>query len=222
MLNPRTGALRICRALALGISCLFVTLLGHDLAAGHSSATGLALVGVLMICAAGYATSRELSTRSLLAFLAVLQAVSHVLLSLLMPMAATAPAVAGAAGSAEIHGHSGMGSMTMPAGSASGGASVISFDRLGLSWTMLAAHAIACLILALLLRQGEAVAFRLHEALPRIMNVLLGRTRPRPATVLPVVIRVRKLVTEHFFEPVQLLIAREVPRRGPPSAFVNS
>ena len=81
MLNPTRGLNWVSRALILSFACVGITLVAHALAGGAVPLVGILLVSVLMTLGALFATSRELRTSAMLAFVAGSQIVCHVLLN---------------------------------------------------------------------------------------------------------------------------------------------
>lgn len=204
MLRPASGVNRLIRSGALGGVCILITVAGHGAADGHTSMLGIALLAVLMMFLAVFATARELTFSQLLAFAGISQVGAHVLLSFLSPMpnSHTAQAVSGP-GVAGHHG--GVGLPVGPAGA--------TFE---LPLAMITVHAVLCVAMAALLHHGEQLYFRLHRTLPEVLRVLLGTAVARTVAALPVVTNCLSLRADDVRPPVLQLIAQQIARRGPP------
>ena len=209
MLNPTTGVNRAVRAGALGGTCLLITVLGHGIANGHSSPEGIALLTMVMMAMAVFATARELSFLSLLAFAGFTQVGAHLLLSLLSP-ATNSPLSATPTFGSRGHDHS----------AAEHTALTSSGTATELPVSMIAMHLGACVVMAVILRHGEKLYFQLHRALPEILRVLIGRAVPTTPAAFPVLRRATELRDARESLPFPRFIAEPIQRRGPPAAFI--
>jgi len=210
VLNPTTGVHRAVRAGALGGTCLLITVLGHGIANGHSSAFGIALLAVVMTAMAVFATSRELSFVSLLAFAGFTQIGAHLLLSLLSPATNSHLSATPTFGS-RGHDHAASAHTALTSTSVAA-----EFPT-----SMLAMHLGACLVMAAILRHGERVYFQLHRALPEILRVLVGRAVIAVPRLAPVARQARGLRDAREALPLVRFIAEPIQRRGPPVAFAS-
>ena len=186
MLSPTTGVNRVIRALALGMTCIVITVAGHSAAHGHMSPLGIGIVGAVMVLLAALATSRELTLGQLIAFAGLSQVASHLMLTILAPhsstMGSSRPLAAFDSSQSLLTGnhiHAAMSQempMSMPMSP--------SFHAVNSSLdlpSMVILHAAMCVVMALLLRHGEQLYFRLHHVLPHVLRVLVGTAIARSA-----------------------------------------
>lgn len=162
MTSPGSGPLRAARGLVLAAVVVGLSLLSHDLAGGSRPGTvPLVVLAALSAVAVRPLTRREVGLPRLLALLGVGQVVMHVVLERSAELSATA--------TASTHAHDG------PVATA----------------TMLAAHAVATVVLALVLRHGDALLWRLwswlsgRQAPGRPRPVVVGRVVPLARGCLP-------------------------------------
>lgn len=170
VLNPTTGANWAARAVVLGGACVAITIAAHVVAGGTVPAVAVVFVSALMVIAAVWATTRELHFTSLLAFLVGAQVVSHLLLN---GYSHSGGSTDGAlALTSDRAGHAGHMAAERVVDMAALAAAAVN-DH-GLTAGMILAHGVACVLAALVLREGERVFFALHRALPNVLRALLG------------------------------------------------
>ncbi|WP_435737975.1 hypothetical protein V5D56_05095 [Cellulosimicrobium sp. PMB13] len=165
MTSPGSGRLRAARGLVLAAVVVGLSLLSHELAGGsRPDVVPLVVLAALSAVAVRPLTRREVGLPRLLALLGAGQVVLHVVLERSAELSPTATASA--------HAHDG------PAA----------------TMTMLAAHAVATVVVALVLRHGDAVLWRLwtwltRRRVPEAPRAVVVPVRPLPRRVLPSVRR---------------------------------
>ena len=212
MLNPTRGLNWVSRALILSLACVGITLVAHALAGGAVPLVGILLVSLLMTLGALFATSRELRTSAMLAFVAGSQIVCHVLLNGFGhggdPGAGTFVAASTERGShALMHG--------MPIGAAPSETVEMTASTHSLTLGMILAHAVACLAAALVLREGERVMFSLHRVLPQVLRVLFGAILGCLPAARPIFSNFTRRIDDTLPHAFRIDLVHDIARRGP-------
>ncbi len=222
------------RVLALGGVALAVTVGGHVAAAGSVSLLGIAVVGILMLLVAVFATAGELSGRSLFAFIGSAQVGAHFLFGHLGAhgshgaSSAALGAVPGSDGATTgaalaTHAHGSVGQAT-EATAALGTTLVGAASAVLSAAPMVLMHAAVALVMALILRAGERTYFNLHRLLPSLLALLLGLFSRRIPLARPAHSHARLTVLGRRSQPTvqSLLIGHDIARRGPPLGLAVS
>jgi hypothetical protein len=214
VLNPTRGLNWVSRALILSFACVGITLVAHAIAGGAVPLVGILLVSLLMTLGALFATSRELRTSAMLAFVAGSQVVCHVLLNGFGHGAesgtGTLVATSSERGShALMHG--------MPIGAVPSETVELTASTHSLTLGMILAHAVACLAAALVLREGERVMFSLHRVLPQVLRVLFGAILGHLPAARPIFATFTRPVEDTLPHAFQTDLVHNIARRGPPA-----
>ena len=202
------GATRLLRALVFVTACVTITSGAHALGGGEVSLPALALLAAACWPVALLSSARRVTAPALFLGLSAAQVVGHLLLSALghaVPAAMTS--VAGCLSTNPHLGHAHAGAVMCAPVAAPGYALNSTAGMPGmsaLSLSMVLAHVVAVSVLAYLLGRGEAVLWRVLDAvIPRMLQPVQF-ARPRPGLVVTVSARPHR----------HLLLV--VPRRGPP------
>ncbi|WP_454042026.1 hypothetical protein [Cellulosimicrobium sp. Marseille-Q8652] len=178
--GPGTGPLRAARALLLAVAVVALSLVSHDVAGGAApGAVPLVVLTALAAVAVRPLTRREVGLPRLLSLLGLGQVVLHLVFERCAAMSPTAAPAP--------HGH----------------------DDPGQVLSMLGAHALATLVLAVVLRYGDACLWRLW-------SWLSGRRipgRPRPVVVGAAV----PLTSARLPSPRRAPVPGAVGGRAPPA-----
>ena len=208
VIEAGAGATRLLRALVFVAACVMITSGAHALGGGEVSLPALALLAGACWPVALLSSARRVTAPRLFLGLGAAQVVGHLLLSALgHAVPASMASIAGCL-STNAHlgqAHAGAAScvpVTAPGHALSSMAGMEGMNALSLS--MVLSHVVAVTVLAYLLGRGEAVLWRVLDAvLPRMLEPVQF-TRPRPGLVVTVSARPH---------PHLLLV---VHRRGPP------
>jgi hypothetical protein len=170
-MSPESPLVTRGRWLRTGVFTLAMTLLAttaHLLAGGRLPAAGVTILAGLMVgCLAFPVTRRDRGLRSVVAGTVAAQAALHVAFAVSMAGFAASPAATGSTGA---------GHMVMPTGT-SGVSVEQAWTALRLETptpTMLAAHALAALALAVGLRRGEQALLGLAGSVRTYLGVLVA------------------------------------------------
>ena len=212
MPSPVAGPLRVARAALVATLVLALTALAHRVAGGAlPDPLVLAALAAFTLAGTTAAARVRFTPARLVALLGGAQLGLHQALTVLAPGGSCAPVGAG-------HGHAAAataGSVVcaVPSALPDGGASLAHPAHLATSGTaglwMVAAHAVATVVLALVLSFGE-----------RALERFLAWVTPRVALPAPVALAVtgpRLVVPSHASRPVVAWRPRATPTRGPPS-----
>jgi hypothetical protein len=211
--TPSSGPLRITRGLACALVNVVLGGTAHALAAGHPP--GL-LVSVIAVCALGLVCGCLAESERGFAFIAAVLGGAQLFLHLAFSMASAPPSSlswSGHAGSLAGHGgHHSLGASASIAGVAGDAGSHGAGPVLGLSSSaMLLGHVLATLGAAACLAYGERAMWRLARLVVPLLWPLL-----RLASV-PILIAPSRRPQSLIVLPLRgVLLARCVPRRGPP------
>ncbi|WP_380172111.1 hypothetical protein ACFEMC_22600 [Kineococcus sp. DHX-1] len=211
--GPATGGVRALRTAVVTVVVLALAVLAHVAGGGHvpsGPAAGAAVVAVALV--AHVATRRQLTTAALLALLGAGQFVLHHVFMALDaargPVDATAMPMA-----TPGHGHPVALLAVLPEGSAGASGLAVGVDLGPVVLTpMLASHVVATLLTAVALAGGERALWRLWAWLVPLVVALSVR-----CTV--VAVRLARASADGEHRPVhEAVLARVLPRRGPPVA----
>lgn len=216
--DPRGGALRLVRALALALTTVALAAVAHLLAGGDLPAP-LLLAGVLVaaVAAAHAATARRVGPAVAVVLLGAGQLLLHTALALLVPGSGAGGALPAASahshGVRSVHGGHGAGHGAghdvLHGAAASGTLDAVADASGGLP--MLLAHAVATVLVAAVLAGADASLWLLLAWLAPLVPLLVARAprvRPLPAPSADVPARA----------PHQPALCRATSRRGPPRA----
>jgi hypothetical protein len=182
-LEPGRGDLRVLRGGLVGATAVALGVAGHTSAGGAPPNAGIAAgLGILATVVAARLSRRRWTLASLVAGLALAQAIFHVAF------------LAGPAGSA---------SAAEPAA--------------GSGATMVAGHTVAAVCMAVLLRYGDGLWWRLAGLLSRGVLALARPSARRSPVWQPVRLGEPALEVERS----GLMLARRSSRRGPPSLLAR-
>lgn len=199
--RPTVGYHRVLRSGVLSGAAFAVTISGHLLAGGVHSGLGLTMTLAVMICFAIFATSVELSWLMLACYVAGGQVFAHVLLSSISGHTATVAVVP------PVHAHHGL----VPS---------VAVEHTGdaISAAMVFGHLGASAIIAVGLRYGEALYFRMARLVPGVIAVVLGWFVPAQPTG-PVIFAVATWADGAPHSMGRFLLSTSLSRRGPPIAL---
>lgn len=230
MLDPRAGALRAARALALAVTAVGIAAGAHLLGGGQLPPP-LLLAGVVVaaVFAAHAATALRLTRLGALGLLGAAQLALHTTFGLLAPGAAAAPG--GSLASAAAHVHGGVRaaapaappelaadlSLRVPAAGAETAWSMVSMASMGPSTgsaldaaPMLVAHVVATALTAVVLASADRSLWLLGAWLAPLVLLLVARVPlvpSRPGAPVP---------EAPGTAPHQPALSRGLTRRGPP------
>lgn len=207
MIEAGAGATRLLRALVFVTACVMITTGAHALGGGEVSLPALALLAVACWPVALLSSAKRVTAPALFLGLGAAQVVGHLLLSALgHAVPASMTSVAGCLSNSAHLGHAHAGAAMCAPATAPGAAMSSMPGMNSLSVSMVLSHVVAVTVLAYLLGRGEAVLWRVLDAvLPRLLEPVRF-ARPRPGLV----------VTDSVRPHPHLLLV--VPRRGPPEA----
>lgn len=211
-MTPAHGRLRLIRTASFAVATLTLAVTAHALAAGVVPAgSTILLAGVLVLLVSHGLSARRRRAPALVAVLALLETGLHVLFHLAGPGSPVAgvagPEIAGsgiagasAASSALGHGAAGMtahhhGSVALDTVGTGATWSQL-LDALGLSPAMIAGHALATVLTALILAHGEEILWQLAQQLPVIWHLPVV---PQLPTALPTATPRRLVAPQHVF-----------------------
>ncbi len=217
-MTPAHGRLRLIRTASFAVATLTLAVTAHALAAGAVPAgTTILLAGVLVILVSHGLSARRRRAPVLVAVLALLETGLHVLFHLAGPGSHTA-GVAGSGIAADVGTNSGVGHGLAGITAQHHGPAAVDtlgagatwpqlLDALGLSPAMIAGHALATVLTALILAHGEEILWQLAQQLPTSWHLPVV---PQLPTALPTATPRRLVVA-----PQHVFLSQRGPRAPP-------
>ena len=232
MKSPTVGGWRILRATTLGVSCALISVTGHLLGSfetglAHIDYLAVGFIALLCTLIAGFTTESEFTAKRLATFVVSTQLIAHIPLSFragqehgahqqtsiqpLISEPATHSGHHGSAAGSALHTGDGS-SITEFIGSLTAGLTSTA------TLTMLLAHIVAGVLIIWLLRNGEALLFRMHQQVPEFLKVLLGYATPSQP-IRSSVFSTAAPTSKNYSPPLifRLLPSTTDPQRGPPA-----
>jgi hypothetical protein len=215
---PTSGALRWLRGAVVGLAATGVAGAGHLTAGGGlPSGTALAPLTLVAVAAGVGLSNRRWTAIPLMTMLLGAQVVFHVAFGGMgHPQMSHPMSQAVSQGTAGVTNHLGPSSVDSAGGLQTGGsaAGMVMTGHTGA--TMLAAHLLAALVTALLLRRGEDWCWRLLDLMTRPVR---GAALRSP--LLPVFPKIVVASSDVGAAPLARLLRDVAPRRGPPLASIG-
>lgn len=233
MNSPTAGGWRVLRATTLGVSSALISVTGHLLGSigegiAHLDFVAIGFIALLCTLVAAFLTESEFTTKRLVTFVVSTQLLAHIPLSYRAGqehgthIQATPGSLVDVAPALSVGHHGSMAGSTHHFDHGSSVADFIGSLTAGLASTatlsMLFAHIVAGALIVILLRDGEALLFRMHQQIPEFVKVLLGYANPNQPIRLPI-LSLTGSTPEDRTKPLALKLFHSTtdPQRGPPA-----
>lgn len=232
MNSPTAGGWRVLRATTLGVSSALISVTGHLLGSigegiAHLDFVAIGFIALLCTLVAAFLAESEFTTKRLVTFVVSTQLLAHIPLSYRAGQEhgthnqVTPGSLVDVAPALSV-GHGSTAGSTHHFDHGSSVADFMGSLAAGLTSTatlsMLFAHIVAGALIVILLRDGEALLFRMHQQIPEFVKVLLGYANPNQPIRLPI-LSIAGSTPEDRTKPLALKLFHSTtdPQRGPPA-----